>query len=433
MKYDNELRTGKNVKQMVHRAMQFAMSDPKGPVYLMGAREVMEEEVSPAPPLDPAAWPAIGPAALRNADADEIAGMLAAGTRPLVVTSYLGRNPAAVGELVRLCERLGVGVLESVPSAMNFPHAHPLYLGNQWNEPKQHPALAEADVVLVVDSDVPWIPTVNRPREEARIIHLDVDPLKERMPLWYIGAERVFRADAATALRQLNDALDRRPFTESQAAERRRHYGALHHARARALEFAEARPAGPITAEYLTACIRRHVDEDTIVLNEGITNYPVIFNHLAINRPGAIFASGGGSLGWNGGAALGVKMALPHKTVFALGGDGSYMFSAPSSVHWMAMRYGAPFLQVVYNNRGWRAPKFSALQVHPSGHASRANDIGVAFDPPPDYAGIAAAAGGAFARKVERVEEVEPALAEAVRAVREEGRAAVLDVWLEHL
>jgi acetolactate synthase-1/2/3 large subunit len=49
MKYDNELRTGRNVKEIVHRALQFANSDPKGPVYLMGAREVMEEEVEPTP------------------------------------------------------------------------------------------------------------------------------------------------------------------------------------------------------------------------------------------------------------------------------------------------------------------------------------------------------------------------------------------------
>ncbi len=46
-KYNNEIRTGTNVKQLVHRSLQFAKSDPKGPVYLMGAREVMEEEVEP--------------------------------------------------------------------------------------------------------------------------------------------------------------------------------------------------------------------------------------------------------------------------------------------------------------------------------------------------------------------------------------------------
>src|SRR5215469_15597105 len=55
MRYDNEIRTGKTIKQLVHRAMQFAHSDPKGPVYLMGAREVMEEEVAPVA-IDMAHW-----------------------------------------------------------------------------------------------------------------------------------------------------------------------------------------------------------------------------------------------------------------------------------------------------------------------------------------------------------------------------------------
>ena len=34
MKYDNELRNAHNVKQIVHRSLQLAHSDPKGPVYL---------------------------------------------------------------------------------------------------------------------------------------------------------------------------------------------------------------------------------------------------------------------------------------------------------------------------------------------------------------------------------------------------------------
>jgi acetolactate synthase-1/2/3 large subunit len=66
-----------------------------------------------------------------------------------------------------------------------------------------------------------------------------------------------------------------------------------------------------------------------------------------------------------------------------------------------------------FNNRGWKAPKLSTLSVPPEGFASRANDIGVAFDPPPDYSAIAAAAGRAYASKVERADD--------------------LDVWLRHL
>jgi acetolactate synthase-1/2/3 large subunit len=430
MKYENELRTGKNIKQMVHRALQFSMSEPKGPVYLMGAREVMEEELASSVKIDMAQWLPVEPAALPLEGVGQLLAAFGRAKRPLVVTSYLGRNPSAVAELVRFCERIGAGVHESVPSAMNFPHDHELYLGNQWNEPRQNEALAEADLILVIDSDVPWIPTISRPGDGVPIFHIDVDPLKEKMPLWYIGAERAFRADAATALRQLNEALAAKPFDSARVSERRAHFAAKSKARRERLATLEAVDKGVITPEFLTAAVRRHVDDDTIVLNEGITNYPAVSNHMRMTRPGSIFASGGGSLGWNGGAAFGAKLAAPDKTVVALSGDGSYMFSVPSSVHWMAAKYKAPFLQVVYNNRGWKAPRFSALGVHPDGYASRANDLDLSFDPSPDYAGIAKAASGAHARKVERPEEVEEAVAEAFRVVREDKRAAVLDVWL---
>ena len=430
MKYDNEVRTGRNVKQLVHRAMQFAGSEPRGPVYLMGAREVMEEELAEPVTIDPGQWGVLAPAALPEAAVGTILDAVAKAERPLVVTSYVGRNPEAVPELVRFCERLGIGVLESVPNAMNFPHDHPLYRGNQWNEPRQNAALAEADCVIVIDSDVPWIPTISKPAADATIIHLDVDPLKEAMPLWYIGARHAFRTDAATALAQLNARLDARQPAAEIVERRSRHHAAASAARREGLVALEAGAPDAITPEFATACVRRHIDADTIVLNEGITNYPVIFNHMRMTAPGSIFTSGGGSLGWNGGAAVGAKLAAPEKTVVAMTGDGSYMFSVPSSVHWMAAKYGTPFVQIVYNNRGWKAPRFSAMGVHPDGYASRADDLDIGFDPPPRYADIAAAAGGAHARRVERPDEMEAAVAEAFDMVRNQGRSAVLDVWL---
>src|SRR6185295_14392706 len=150
VKYENELRTGRNVKQIVFRALQFAHSDPRGPVYVVGAREVLEERTDPAV-VDPAGWPPVAPLPLPDDGAAEIAAALAAAVRPLVVTSYLGRRPAAVAELLRLCRRLGVGVLESVPSFVNYPHDDALYQSSHWNQPVQNPALAAADVVLVID------------------------------------------------------------------------------------------------------------------------------------------------------------------------------------------------------------------------------------------------------------------------------------------
>jgi len=430
MKYDNEIRTGANIKQVVHRALQISASQPEGPVYLTGAREVMEERLAHNAVTDMTRWMPLAAASLPDHATATILDRLERAKRPLIVTSYAGRNKDVVPELVAFAETLGIGVLESVPSAMNFPADHPLYQGNQWNDPRQNEALAEADCILVIDSDVPWIPTVSRPDPAAAIFHIDVDPLKEQMPLWHIDAQLSIRADAGMALKQLNDALESRPLDQRAVQERTAHYAAKSRARLAALEAREMKSAGIITPEYLVACVRRHVDAETIVLNEGITNYGVVCDHIRMTRPGSIFASGGGSLGWNGGAAIGTKLAAPDKTIVALTGDGSYLFSQPSSVHWIARKYKTPFLQIVFNNHGWKAPRFSALAVHPDGYASRANDLDLSFDPPPDYSAIAAAAGGAHARKVERPEEVEEAVAAAFDVVRKEGRAAVLDVWV---
>ncbi len=430
MRYDNEIRVGANAPQIVHRALQVASSDPKGPVYLVAAREILEQEVKPQRE-DLQLWPRLGAGALAPEDALEVARTLVAARQPLVVTSYGGRNPAAVAELTRLCRRLGIGVLESVPSSVNFPPDDPLHQGYQWNEKQQNPALAEADTILILDSDVPWIPLINRPAADARILHIDVDPLKEQMPLWYVRARRAWRADAATALRQINAALETLTVdaaaVRDRAARLARRHEALRAERARL----EA-PGEVLTAEYVTAQVREAIGEDALVISEAVTNFHVVSNHAGRRKPGTYFVSGGGSLGWNGGAAIGAKLGRPDALVCAFTGDGTYMFSIPSTVHWIARRYGTPFLQVVFNNQGWRAPKFSMLGVHPDGFGSRAPELDIRFEPPPDYAGIAAAAGGAHGEIVREPAQLAPALKRALQAISE-GRCAVIDAWLPRL
>src|SRR5215469_16430603 len=148
VKYANEIRTGANAGQLVHRALQIARSEPAGPVYLSAAREVLE---APAPPLPGQLqwWAPVAPAALAPQVADEIATALRGAAAPLVVTSYLGRDAGAVAALVRLCELGAIPVLESVPMRMNLPAEHPLHCGYQWNAGVQNRVLAEADVILV--------------------------------------------------------------------------------------------------------------------------------------------------------------------------------------------------------------------------------------------------------------------------------------------
>lgn len=100
--------------------------------------------------------------------------------RPLIITSYLGRNPAAVSALSKLSTALALPIYLACPTVVNIPWTHENLVSigygmgkNEWIE--------NADVVLVIDSDIPWIPLHCKPKEDTTIYHIDVDPLKENV------------------------------------------------------------------------------------------------------------------------------------------------------------------------------------------------------------------------------------------------------------
>ena len=184
-----------------------------------------------------------------------------------------------------------------------------------------------------------------------------------------------------------------------------------------------------MTAEYLTACVRHLLaDEDALVLTEVVTNSRVVAEHLRPNRPGSVLHHGGAALGWAGGAAVGAKLAAPDRTVVCLVGDGCFLFGVPSSAQWVARRYGTPALTIVYDNRGWAAPKFSTLQVHPDGAAAATGDFNVSFEPEVDLPGVARAAG-AYGVTVSDPGELPQVLKDAL-AIVHGGRSAVISVHL---
>jgi acetolactate synthase I/II/III large subunit len=429
VKYDNEIRTGRNVKQLVHRALQVARTEPAGPVSLVGPREVMEEPVEPYT-VDPAEYPPAAPAGLASDVMAEIANALAAAQKPLIVTSYLGRNPDAVPALVELAELLAIPVLESAAFCVNFPGDHYLHAGYQFTTTAQNPVLAAADVILVLDSDVPWIPATSKPGPDAAIYVVDIDPVKASLPIWHVPARRIAGADSKVAVEQISRFVRDHVLIDAGVEVRSAVVEDASRVQRAALDALERPEPDVITPRYLTACVRELLaGADALVLTEAITSYQVVAEHLRASRPGSLIGSGGGSLGWSGGGAVGAKLAAPERVVVSLTGDGSFLFGVPSSAQWVARRYGTPTLTVIYDNRGWAAPRFSTLQVHPGGAAARADDFHVSFEPEADLAGVAQAAGGAYGVRVSDPGELPGVLKDALAVVRG-GRSAVVSVQL---
>lgn len=176
-RYAGEFKTGKNIKQVLNRAIQFSTSDPKGPAYLMGAREVMEEDIVPYK-LDQSQWQPIDPTALPPAGVSTIIDALVVAKEPLIIAGHTGRNHAAVPLLIELAEAIpGIRVIDGLGSDVSFPYSHRASLGVQLGASE---ATKTADVILILDCDVPWIPTRCRPRKDATIIEVSVDPLKQK-------------------------------------------------------------------------------------------------------------------------------------------------------------------------------------------------------------------------------------------------------------
>ncbi|KAK1765326.1 thiamine pyrophosphate enzyme, N-terminal TPP binding domain-containing protein [Phialemonium atrogriseum] len=425
-RYTAEIKTGHNIKQMVYRSLQFARSDPAGPVYLMAAREVLEQTVDSLP-LTSELWSPLKPSSLPEDDVEMIAQTLMEAKRPLVITGYLGRNPRSPKVLAELCDKLPISVLETVGSDMCIRSDHEAYLGVTITT---HDAVREADVILVIDCDVPWIPTAGKPRSDAKIFHLDVDPLKQQMIVYHIPASHRYKVSAELALKQLNRYLDRQQLDPSK-------YAAAFEARSTRYKNWRATldsrevisPGGPIKVPYLMSRLRKLLPQSTTIVLEAVTNALPAIEHLHLTEPGSLYATGAGGLGWIGGAAIGVKLARPESFVCGIVGDGTFLFSQMESAAWIAARYNTPSLLIVLNNGGWNAPKVSALAVHKEGYSSRANrrDLNISFDPSPDYPGIATASGKAWGATVTSGDDVDRVLEEAISVVRG-GRSAVVEV-----
>jgi len=291
--------------------------------------------------------------------------------------------------------------------------------------------LPQADCVLVVDHDVPWVPSQSVPAPEAKIIQVDNDPLKRDMPLWGFPVDLSIQADSCLAVDALAEEIRSRLTSSDflRIAERRRKVTAEHQAQAtrrkdRVLELSASTPIAP---EWAAQCLSEIIGEDTLIVGEAVTNGPVLWNYLPLDTPGSYYQSLGSGLGWGLGAALGAKLASPSKTVICIVGDGSWVFGNPIVAYWAAEQNGCPFLTVIFNNQQYYATAEAILSAAPNGSAKKTGNY-PACDLPksPMYSRVSEALG-LWSRTVEDPAELPGVLREALLQVRS-GRSAVVDI-----
>src|SRR5450755_1032734 len=203
VKWEYSLPSGIVVKEALARASAFAQSDPPGPVYMMLPRETLAEQWDDAdmPAYPPARYGGVQSGGIEPARADAIAQALMAAENPIALTAYLGRKPDAVAVLERLARICGIRVAEFNSIDLNISQASLCFAGFD-----PLPLLETADLGLLLDSDVPFIPRYAGHAGALKWIQIDIDPLKSGFPMWGFPTDMRVQGDCAIILQQVLDA-----------------------------------------------------------------------------------------------------------------------------------------------------------------------------------------------------------------------------------
>jgi acetolactate synthase-1/2/3 large subunit len=301
---------------------------------------------------------------------------------------------------------------------------HPLYQNTAID-------LTKADVVVVIECDVPWIPGPEEPPSDAYVAVIDIDPVKAHIATYEFTADQRLMADTEITLGLLIEAVNRVATASDHARFRERAIRWADISRKRYEDDVKAAQSASknssISPLWLSYQIGQAMDENCIMLDETLMLSPLP-RYLRFSEPATYFRNPGSGGGWCAGAALGAKLARPDRDVVTVTGDGFYMYSVPNVAIASAVRYKAPFMSIIYQNRSYSTGTRATASYYPDGYAVKGGLEAGYFDPPVDFAKEAEAAG-AYGENVKDPDQVGPALKRGLEQIRK-GKPAVISVWL---
>jgi acetolactate synthase-1/2/3 large subunit len=434
-KWDDQPASVASVPESIMRGYRIATAAPQGPVYIALDAGLQEDELTedvPLPNFDRLRTPErIGPdpAALRR-----LAELLVAAERPVIVTSYAGRDPNAFGQLVELAELLSIGVLDT-GWRLNFPNRHPLNVSGS-------AAVEESDCVLFVDvKDMgKWTQKLDRTTRElttqipadATILDLGFNELG--ISAWSHDFSQLHEtdlqvtADTSVALPLLID-LCRELGARPREAWRKR-LTELHDETWAAWKAEADRDAAlsPVSTARLATEVWAVVKDYDWVLTAGTASG---WAHKVwdFDRP---YRHPGNSLGTATQIGMSIGVALAYKgtdrLVVDLQPDGDLMFDLGAL--WIAAYHKLPMLAVMFNNRAY----YNDWEHQERMARHRGTDVERAYigmeiaEPAPDFGTVARALGWHGEGPIDDPDQVQAAVRRAAEIVLTERRPALVDV-----
>ena len=392
------LRVADQVLREFDEGVARAMGDlaEPGPVYLEIPTDVLREEIPPALAmdewLDPKPPRTIAP---DPAAAEEAARLIWAAKRPLVIT---GRGARGAGrELVRLLDASRALYLDTQESRGLVPGDHPSFAGAV-----RARAMTEADLVVVVGRKLDYQVGYGSPAvfPNARFIRI-ADTAGELIDNRR-GAPEILASPALALEAILAAAGNAKPGVDREWAE------AMHERqKARAAagfgDTPKLGPDGKMHPRCIFDAIAEIAPEDYIAVADG--GDLLSFARLGLGRARTYMDAGAfGCLGVGVPFGIAAALAFPERRVISVNGDGAYGINAMEVD--TAVRHGAKAVFIISNNAAWNIERYD----QEANYGGRVAGTTLRHS---DYAGMARALG-AHGERVERPEEMAPALERAL-------------------
>ena len=414
------------VPEFMRRAFHALRSGPTGPVMLelpadVALEEFPDEQFDYQPVRDaPRSRPAAD-------DVERAADLLLAAERPLLYAGAGVLWSRGHEELRQLAELLAAPVMTTIPGKGALPENHPLSLGiggfpiSSLGTSMAHHFAERTDCLLAIGNTFSGQATMRQPiGRPVNIIHSHID---------YQEVNRIYQADVglvgdarltlADLIAAVNDRLsaprDAVPVM-AEVAECKQAWLQAWHSRLTSDEV----PLNPyrITWDWMHLVDRTQ----TMMLNDAGAVRGHLCHHYECLIPGGFLGMGNQSeMGWSIGAAMGAKFAFPERLVATVTGDGSFGMTGMDLE--TAVRYQIPILILLYNNQSMGI----VMDIQQRGFDERYTMVELTGD----YVAIARGLG-AFAERVERPEQIVPAMQRAIAATRE-GHPAVLEFMTRQL
>ena len=397
---------GVDTAAKVRRALAVSQAPRMGPVHLALPSDVANAEerasgrFSEAAPVSPGAEPS-APEAL-----SDVLDRISQARRPVVILG-LDINPRTDTAAVRTSvEALGVPVFVAPKAKGVFPEDHPLFHGVCAGVSGDAVVLehfSRSDLLVGIGYD---------PVESDKIWHQTM-PIVSIGPVSIASGDFQPQAEAVGDLGALLAELDRRapgPF-EWTRGDRTRFRETLE------ARLKPTRPTRGLSGYELTCRLRELFPRDTVCVTDVGSVKLVVSQAWQTYEPLTFFESNGlSSMSYSVAAAMAARLQFPERPILCTVGDGGFGMTMAEIE--TCVREQLSFVTVVYND--------SSLSLIDVAQARRGyQTAGVRYGSV-DFAAVSAAMG-AWARRVETMDELDAAVAEALTV----NRPAVIDVLVD--